>query len=111
MRLCFSRNIPELIGFASETGKVGREKQKSLLRYGLEVTSNSTSIRFGQRQFVTVEGEELEFAQKFSPFLTPEKLPQFYDLLNIATYHIERNAHAPTLFLDLSMKITGLINE
>ncbi len=111
MRLCFSRNVPELIGFASETGKIGREKQKSLLRYGLEVTCNSTSIRFGHNQFVTVEGEELDFAQKFSPFLTPDKLPRFYDLFNTATYHIERNAHAPTLFLDLSMNITGLLNE
>ncbi len=109
MRLCFSRNIPELIGFASEAGKIGREKQKSMLRYGLLVTGYSTSIRFGQSQFVTAEGEEMEFVQKFSPFLTAEKLPVFYDLLNKAIYHIERNAHAPTLFLDLSLKITGLI--
>jgi len=109
MRLCFSRNIPELIGFASEASKIGREKQKSLLRYGLLVTGYSTSIRFGQSQFVTAEEEEMEFVQKFSPFLTAEKLPVFYDLLNKAIYHIERNAHAPTLFLDLSLKITGLI--
>ena len=111
MRLCFARNIPELIGFTSETAKIGREKQKSLLRYGLQVTGDSTSIRFGQNPSVATQGEEIEFVKKFSPFLTEEKLPQFYDLFNTAIFHIERNAHAPTLFLDLSLKITSLINK
>ena len=111
MRLCFSRNIPELIGFTSETAKIGREKQKRLLRYGLQVTSYSTSLRYGQYQSVSAEGEEMEFVEKFSPFLTAEKLPKFYDLFNTAIFHIERNAHAPTLFLDLSLKITGLLNK
>jgi len=111
MRLCFSGNISGLIGFATEGGKIGREKQKSLLQYGLRVAGNSTALQYGLSQQVAASGEEMDFIHKFSPFLSGPKVPVFYELFNSAIYHIERNAHAPTLFLDLSLKITRHIKR
>ena len=109
MRLCFSRNIPDLIGFATEAGKLGREKQKSLLRYGLSLSRNVLARRYGLTQGPVTGEEETEFISRFSPVLEEAKLLPFYNLLNSSVFHIERNAHAPTLFLDLSLKLTGLL--
>ncbi|MFH1160050.1 MAG: hypothetical protein V1733_03775 [bacterium] len=111
MRICFANNIPELIGFASDVGKIGREKQKSLLQYGLDLSGNALALRHGFFRGSASGGEESEFIKKFSPFLSETKLLPFYTLLNSSIYHIERNAHAPTLFLDLSLKFTGLLKR
>lgn len=108
MRLCFAGNVPELIGFANETGKTGREKQKGLLLYGLRVAGIGSSLLHGVTTPADAGNPEATFISRFSPYLTPGKLPEFYDLLNSAIFHIERNAHTPTLFLDLSLKITSL---
>ncbi|MBC8457394.1 MAG: DNA polymerase III subunit delta [Deltaproteobacteria bacterium] len=111
MRLCFTGNVSEIIGFATETGKIGRENQKSLLQYGLQVASRSSSLQHGIPRQAFGGEEEMDFISRFSPTLSRERLPAFYDLLNTSIFHIERNAHAPTLFLDLSLKITSLFKE
>lgn len=108
MRLCFTGNVSGMIGFANETGKIGRERQKSLLLYGLLVAGISSSLSYGVTAPVDDGSEETNFISRFSPYLTREKLPVFYDLFNTSIFHIERNAHTPTLFLDLSLKITTL---
>lgn len=111
MRLCFSHKVPELIAFSQETGKNGREQQKRLLQYGLSVACRSISRQYLQKETRGTPREEQEFLAKFSPFLTPENLPGFYQYFNDAMFHIERNAYAPTLFLDLSLQISRLIKQ
>ncbi len=108
MRFCFSGNVPEMIAFANETGKIGREKQKSLLFYGLHIASQVSLLTHDITTPQDDGAEETKFIGKFSPFLTQERLPAFYNLFNTAIFHIERNAHTPTLFLDMSLKITAL---
>ncbi|MBE0648586.1 MAG: hypothetical protein IH596_12490 [Bacteroidales bacterium] len=108
MRLCFSGNVPEMIAFANETAKIGREKQKSLLNFGLRVASEGTLLNHGIAASLKREAEEANFISRFSPYLTQERIPAFYERFNSAIFHVERNAHAPTLFLDLSLKISTL---
>ena len=102
---CHFAKIPELITFASEITKTGREKQKSFLIYALKIIGFCASLNYRLQEPDGVEGEELKFIHKFSPFVKSGNLIEFNSLLNDAIYHIERNAHAPTLFLDLSLKI------
>ena len=56
----------------------------------------------------SIEGEELKFIRDFSPFINPDNLVEFNMLFNDAVFHIERNAHPATLFLDVSLKIVRL---
>lgn len=104
MRACFAGKIPDLVGFAAEISKTGREKQKSFLTYALKVTGYCATMNYRHEVPKGVEGEELRFIQGFSPFITSDVLVEFNTLLNDALFHIERNAHGPTLFLDLSLK-------
>jgi DNA polymerase-3 subunit delta' len=104
MRACFAGKIPDLIGFASEITKTGREKQKSFLIYALKVMGHCATMNYRHQVPEGIDGEELKFIQGFSPIITSEMLIEFNTLFNDALFHIERNAHASTLFLDLSLK-------
>ncbi len=108
MRTCYAGNIPELIKFTSEIAKTGREKQKSFLIYSLKTIGHCASMNYLGKIPAGIEGEEFDFISKFSPFIKPESLISYNTLLNDAIFHIERNAHPGTLFLDLSLKIVRL---
>jgi len=105
MRDCYGTKITELIRFASEISKTGREKQKSFLNYSLKTIGYCASMNYLGQLPEGIEGEESEFISKFSPHIKPDSLSGFNTLFNDAIYHIERNAYPSTLFLDLSLKI------
>jgi DNA polymerase-3 subunit delta' len=105
MLACYAAKVPDLIGFSGEIAKSGREKAKSFLSYGLGILEACASFRHGLPVSRITDPAEREFIGKFSAFITAENLPVFNEYFNTAIYHIERNAHGPTLFLDLSLKI------
>ncbi len=110
LRLCFQpKDYTELIKFNQEIAKLGREKQKSFLSYGLEVIHNSILHNNETGSKIKKTGEELDFSQKFAPFINESNRTEIYEALNQAIYHIERNAHAGILFSDLSFTIVDLI--
>lgn len=108
MRNCFGMNIPELISFSGEIAKSGREKQKSFLLFGLHMLEHCPAVVYGQAGRVSSDPEEAIFLQKFAPTIHSAGLDSFHELFNTAIYHVERNAYAPSLFLDLSLKIVRL---
>lgn len=112
LRLCFQpKNYSELIYFNQEISKLGREKQKSFLNYGLEVLHNTILQNHENGNKIKKAGDELDFSVKFAPFINDSNRVEIYTALNQAIYHIERNAHAGILFSDLSFTIVDLIAE
>ena len=108
MRACYGAKIPDLIRFATDIAKPGREKQKSFLLYSLRTLGLCASYGYVGQLPEHLEGEELKFIKDFSPFILSGNLDEFNTLFNDAIYHIERNAHPSTMFLDLSLKILQL---
>ncbi|MCX6268420.1 MAG: hypothetical protein NTW16_13845 [Bacteroidetes bacterium] len=108
MRSCYGAKIVELIKFSADIVKMGREKQKSFLIYSLKTIGFCAYRNYLGRIPEDIDGEELKFIHDFSPFITAGNLNEFNTLLNDAIFHIERNAHSSTLFLDLSLKIVRL---
>ncbi|MCX6280879.1 MAG: hypothetical protein NTU51_02870 [Bacteroidetes bacterium] len=108
MRNCYSLKVPELISFSAEIAKSGREKQKSFLHYGLHILELCPAVAYGQSARISNDPEEAAFLANFAPIINAAGLSSFHDLFNIAIYHVERNAYAPALFLDLSLKIVRL---
>ena len=49
--------------------------------------------------------------QKFLPFVSIQNAEPFISTLNEGIFHLERNAHAKILFLDLSMKISAVLQR
>jgi DNA polymerase-3 subunit delta' len=108
MRDCYSGKIINLVPFSAEIAKAGREKQKSFLQYALKTIGLCSTMNFLGNIGEQVEGEELTFIRNFAPHITAAHLDRFNTLLNDAIFHIERNAHPATLFLDLSLKFVQI---
>ena len=56
-------------------------------------------------------GDELKFIQDFSKVLNADKVEKTFDLLNQASYHLERNGSAKMIFLDLSLKLSKALSN
>ncbi len=108
---CYRGKVVELISFSAEMGKSGREKQKCFLSYGLKIFGFCSEINFLHRLPEGLEAEERKFLEKFTTYITNSNILHFNTLFNEAIRHVERNGHAPTLFLDLSLKIVRQFNR
>ncbi|HNW97949.1 MAG TPA: DNA polymerase III subunit delta [Bacteroidales bacterium] len=109
MRSCYKENISELLKFSEEIGRIGREKQKEFLINTLRLFREIMLFSAGTKELIKIEGEEYAFAQGFSPFFNDKNKEQIISEINDAVYHVERNANARILFLDLSLKMAELI--
>jgi DNA polymerase-3 subunit delta' len=109
LRYCFKPD--DYLGlnkFISELGRLGREKQKAMLNYGLDMVHLCMLHNQDHHNLVVKSGEELDFSKKLAPFITTENQEEIYKLLNEAVYHIERNAHPGILFSDLSFRLIDI---
>lgn len=110
LRYCFvPKNHVELFAYNQELSRMGREKQKSFLNFGLSIVHNSIMVNNNNINSVKTSGEEFDFTKSFAPFINGANQIDIYKLLNDAIYHIERNAHAGILFTDLSLKLIRLL--
>jgi DNA polymerase-3 subunit delta' len=109
LRYCFKpEDYLGLNKFILELARIGREKQKALLNYGLSMVHFSMLHNQDHQDLVVKDGEELEFSKKLAPYINLSNQEEIYRLLNEAVYHIERNAHPGILFSDLSFKLIDI---
>jgi DNA polymerase III subunit delta' len=109
LRMCYKSDIPELAKFTEEIAKISRERQKSFLSYALRVTRHCILLNFRLDPLVRLEGEENTFVHQLSPFFNPSNGPLITEEINKAIFHIERNANAKILFMDLSLILARLL--
>jgi DNA polymerase III subunit delta' len=110
-RLCYSNDILKIVPLIEGVAKLGRERQKSLLLYALRVFRRCQLFHYRLDALVKLEGEELEFVQKVSPFIHPSNIAEFNEMFNKAAYHIERNANPRILFMNLSIRVNKLMKN
>lgn len=110
MRLCFRKDLGGLVQWSNEIAKIGRENQKSLLHYALWLLESTVAVNYRNGEGVDARDEELKFIHDFSKVIKPSNIVSFSELFGSGIYSIERNAHAPTLFLDLSLQTIRLFH-
>ncbi|MBU1010568.1 MAG: DNA polymerase III subunit delta [Bacteroidetes bacterium] len=109
MRLCFRGSILELTDFSATIAGIGRERQKSLLAYGLNVFRNGLLVNSRLNELLRLPDDEKEFNTKFAPFVHTNNILDLVGLMEEGITHIERNAHAGILFMDSSLKMIKLL--
>lgn len=110
MLIALKFDAPKAVAWVDENARIGREKQKQFLQYGLEIFRDCLMLNFGSSGLVRHSGEEMEFIKKFSRFVHQRNYEKLLEEFNSAFYHIERNANPKILFMDLIMKTNELIN-
>lgn len=109
MRECFTTNLGALIKRADDYQKLGKEAQKSLLQYGLNILRESLIKVHAAVDIQRIPAAEVEFVSNFSKVLTDEKIIDLTSLLNEGIFHIERNANPKIMFMDISFKMNKII--
>ncbi len=90
---------------------LGREKQKQLLLYFLELINQSLRILLVGADHLKLPKEEAEFAKRLTRVAGPSTLGALAELLEPAVYYVERNANPKMLFHALTIKMRYIIKE
>ncbi|MBN1388785.1 MAG: DNA polymerase III subunit [Bacteroidales bacterium] len=111
MRLAYKRDIPSLAEWSEEMATKGREAQKGFLSYSLSQLRENyiLNIAGNNNDLVLLEGREAEFAKKFNSFINNKNIAGLNDEFSKAYSHIAANGNPRIIFLDLALKVTGLI--
>lgn len=109
LRACYRKEVVNVVDFADGFQKLGRERQKSLFRYGLFLIRQCVLQWQQVPELVRVVGQEAEFVQNFSKLLTDRNADRIRQELESAHGHVERNANPKVLFVDLSYRLMGLL--
>lgn len=111
MRLAFNptKDYPKLNEWIDGMSKKKRETLKNFLSFGLETCRECLLINYADASMVRFDERQFPGLGKFAPFINQNNAAQFSKLLSEACYHIERNANAKIMFLDLSFKVAKLL--
>ncbi|MBS1782043.1 MAG: hypothetical protein JSS78_03155 [Bacteroidetes bacterium] len=96
----------EVSKLADEWSKLGREQQKSILHYTIQLLEQSVRVRFMAHTLPTLPQEEAEFVRRLAAMqLKPTIINEMVNYISKCIYHIERNVHGKTALHVLSLKI------
>lgn len=110
MRASIKFDPKGVLAWIDEISEAGRERQKNFLNYALHIMRESMVVNYADASLVKLGEEEQGFVKKFSPFIHSNNVERFVEELNKAHYHMERNANAKILFMDLAFKFNELLN-
>ena len=109
LRYCVTDSGKSLITFCeSELAGLGRENQKSFLRYTLSIMRAAVLEKSGAGAIQPLSGRAKDFVRKFSANYSLDQMEEMISQLEESIFHIERNANAKLLFLDLSLRLVLL---
>ncbi len=111
MRKAYVCEVDKLLQYADEFDSKGKEFQKSMLEYGLNIFREIFLHLNGGSELIRLEGDELIFVQKFSKVVHSFNLEKICNVFTDAYFHIERNGRAKIIFLDMSLAIWSLMKK
>ncbi|RYY66625.1 MAG: hypothetical protein EOO12_03695 [Chitinophagaceae bacterium] len=99
-----------------ELARLGREKQKQLLRYFTHLIEQSLRLEVlqgpaGDALLQSFSATEADFAQRLNKVMDAAQKEAAAAELDAAAYHIERNANAKILFHALTIKLFHIIKN
>ncbi|GAB4126297.1 MAG: hypothetical protein OHK0045_18870 [Raineya sp.] len=111
MRSCFKRDYAELYQKTEEFGKMNKENQRNLLQYGLNMCREAFIWQIAGQELSRLPEKEQEFVSGFAKTLGRHNIERFYQTLNEAILHLERNGNAKIIFFDTSLLLAQEIRR
>jgi DNA polymerase III subunit delta' len=97
--------VADIVEFGEHFAKMGRERQKTFMRYALYLIRQCVLQWQQVPQLVGAIGQEQEFVDRFSTLLNERNADAIRQELETAHAHLERNANPKVLFLDLGYRL------
>ncbi len=111
MRVCFKKNVLEMLNWTEKIGALTKEAQKNFVLYALHMVRQSVLKNYTNGVLSRTSVEEAQFLDKFSRFITNNNLLDFCSIFNDAHYHLDRNANAKLLFTQLCFQVMRFIHR
>jgi DNA polymerase III subunit delta' len=111
LKVCIRRMLPDQIKWTDEVSKLGREKQKQLLRYFNHLLEQSIRIKILGTDNVPMPDNEKDFAGRMNRIASVSQQQAIVEELDKAMYYIERNANGKLLFQALTIKLYHIIQN
>jgi DNA polymerase-3 subunit delta' len=108
MRACFKKEYGRLAGMADEFHEDDKMGQRTFLQYSLNMLRETLLTVSGATAINRTQGNELKFIRDFSKVMTTEKIDRSSQLISEYSMFLERNGSAKMIFLDMSLKISGM---
>lgn len=105
----FTNNGLEISKIADAWSKKGREQQKNILQYVLELLEHTIRMQYIHQYTPILPAPETEFIGKLAKLnLSLEALQQMTNTISATSYTIERNAHGRTQLHAASIKMVQI---
>lgn len=111
MRVCYKKNVIDMMRWAEEIASEGREQQKVFIKYALYMFRQSMMKNYTGNQLMRASEDEENFLANFSVFISGNNILELTNRFNDAHYHIDRNANSRILFMNLCFKVMRLIHN
>lgn len=104
--------LKSLVKWSNDISGWPREKQRQFLTYCSEIFRQALLKNYQAEDLVYLKlGAEGFNWDKFAPFIHGANIVEILEELNASSYHIERNANAKIVLLDLSIKLTRHLHK
>ena len=104
--------IAQLIAWSDNIATTGRETQKQFLNYCLTFFRQALLKNYQTEELVYLQPKTGNFSiQNFAPFVNASNILDIFKAIESSIYHIERNANAKIVLLDLSIKLTRFLHQ
>jgi len=110
MRLAYTRDLVGLFKWSEKMAAKSRDSQRQFISGALRVLDRCYRLGWLNVQ-VPMGGEEAAFYKNFAPFINTSNIEGFLDLLEKASFHIERNVYEKLVWFDSSIQAVRLIHE
>lgn len=111
MRLCYKKRFDKLVLMAEDFHALDRLSQKNLMLYSLDILRECLLHGAEAGTLQRAQGEEIKFINDFSKVMQFGQIERATQLIDEASFHLERNGSAKMIFLDLSIKIAGALES
>jgi DNA polymerase-3 subunit delta' len=111
MRFAYARQVSELIVWADEMAKIGRDKQKAYFAAALRLVREYFVSNMKRSEIMYMNRNEKEWAKKFAPFINERNIVAFADEFELGIKHISMNGNPRIVFMDTALRMVRLIKR
>lgn len=106
MRYSYKKDFIGLIQLSEVFQKYNTDDQKDFFRHAMQMMKNVCFILLGlDGDIGSIGSTDIDFLRKLSPSLTLSSAKNIINSLDHACYHLDRNANAKVLFMNLSLRV------
>jgi DNA polymerase-3 subunit delta' len=112
LNIIVKNNVNSQIKWIEEISKIGREKQKTFLKYFIHLLEQAVRTSYLSKESLkNIAEKDLDFSERLNKICTFEAQEEMVKELEKAVYFIERNAHAKMLFHSLTIRFFHIIKD